>query len=131
MYTPGSTLWLFTITWIVLVASGATIPDVGVALNQLPPGPSACKSDDCAVAVAGLLLVSDQYKVREPGLLMVRLCALIFDWPSTAVNESRAGDKAITGPALGGKGCTAISTSTCSVGLTLDEKARSPLSSPR
>src|SRR5260221_7740923 len=128
VYVPGRMLWLLTTTWIAAVAPGATTPDTGAALNQLPAGPSARRSDNWAVAVAWswLGLASDQENGRVPGLLMVSVCAAGgVTWPSLALNDSRAGDKASTGPGVNGS--TLMSTSTCCGGLTFDEMARSPL----
>ncbi len=124
VYVPGRMLWLLTATWIAAVAPGAMTPDNGVALNQLPAGPSARNSDNWAVAVAWSWLASDQDNGRVPGLLMVSVCAAGLDWPSLALNDSRAGDKASTDPGV--KGSTLMSTSTCWTGLTFDEMARSP-----
>src|SRR5258708_37761172 len=117
-------LLLLTTTWIAAVAPGATTPDNGAALNQLPAGPSARNSDNWAVAVAWFWLASDQENGRVPGLLMVSVCAAGVAWPSLALNDNRAGDKASTGPGV--KGSTLMSTSTCCGGLTFDEMARSP-----
>src|SRR5713101_4041988 len=128
VYVPGRMLWLRTTTWIAAVAPGGTTPDKGEALNQLPAGPSARNSDNWAVGVAWSWLASDQENGRVPGLLMVSVCAAGVAWPSLALNDSRAGDKVSTGP--GGKGSTLMSTSTCCVGLTFVEMARSPLYSP-
>src|SRR5215467_9960573 len=100
------------------------MPEAGAALNQLPAGPSARNSDSWAVAVAWSDWASDQAKGRVPGLLMVSVCGLGLDWPSLAVKESSAGDKASTGP--GGNGSTLMSTSTCWGGPTFEEMARLP-----
>src|SRR5260370_2731137 len=118
-------LWLFTATWIAAVAPGATTPDNGEALNQLPAGPSGRRSDNWGVAVGWSWLASDQDNGRVPGLLRVSVCAAGLERPSLALNDSRAGDKASTGPGV--KGSTLMSTSTCAMGLTFDEMARSPL----
>src|SRR5260221_14064131 len=95
-------LWLLTATWIAAVAPGAMTPDNGVALNQLPAGPSARNSDNWAVAVAWAWLARDQDNGLVPGLLMVSVCAGGLDWPSFALNDRRGGDKASTGPGVTG-----------------------------
>src|SRR5260221_5499853 len=84
VYAPGRMLWLLTETWVAAVAPGATTPDSGEALHQLPAGPSARNSDSWAVAIAWVLLASDQEYGRVPGLLMISVCVDGVGWASLA-----------------------------------------------